>query len=153
MKRSKNNQGFTLIEMLVVVAVIGILSSVLLSALGPARDKAKDSRIIQEVNQVRNLAEALYDGDYDALEALPKPLESIANNDLRALAEDIAKQGGELNIRKTRGGRGFVAYSPLNAKVGPSENPQTNYYCVDERGRAVFTTTDLSLATECPQAQ
>jgi prepilin-type N-terminal cleavage/methylation domain-containing protein len=151
MKCGKNNQGFTLIEMLVVITVIGILSSMLLNALGPARDKAKDSRIIQEVNQVRALAETLYDGDYDALETLPKSFESIANNYLRTLAEDIAKQGGNLNIRKTLDGLNFIAYSPLNIKLGPSENSQINYYCVDNRGRAVFTTADLSFATECPQ--
>ena len=48
--------------MLVVVAVIGLLSSVVLTALGPAKDKAKDSRIIQEVNQVRSLAETCITG-------------------------------------------------------------------------------------------
>lgn len=149
----RGENGFTLIEMLVVVAVIGILSSVLLNALGPAKEKAKDSRIIQEVNQVRSIAETLYDGDYDALDTLPKPFETITNPDLRTLAEDIAAQGGELNIRKTRDGTAYIAYSPLNAKVGPPENQQTNYYCVDSSGRAVFTTSDLSFATRCPQAQ
>src|SRR3989338_4225127 len=101
--------GFTLIEMLVVVAVIGILSSVLLNALGPAKDKAKDSRIMQEVNQVRSLAETLYDG--------------------------VALQGGELAIRKSTPALNYVAYSRLNSQPGTSEVPLTNYYCVDSLGR------------------
>jgi len=133
-------KGFTLIEMLVVVAVIGILSSMLLNALGPARDKAKDSRIIQEVNQVRALAETLYNGSYDALESLPAA--TINNSSLKALAEDIASQGGELRIVKSSPPTAFAAYSKLNTKVGTGPNLLTNYYCVDSSGRAVFTTTE-----------
>lgn len=142
--------GFTLIEMLVVVAVIGILSSVLLNALGPAKDKAKDSRIVQEMNQIRNLAEALYDGDYNALESLPKPFESIGNEDLRVLAEDISKQGGEVTIRVSSDGTSYIAYTPLNIEVGSVEDPRLNYYCLDSGGRSSFTSSDLSIATRCP---
>ena len=54
--------GFTLIEMLVVVAVIGILASVTLVALGPSRAKARDARIISAVSQARLIAEASFNG-------------------------------------------------------------------------------------------
>jgi len=134
--------------MLVVVAVIGILSSVLLNALGPAKEKAKDSRIFQEVNQVRSLAETFYDGDYDALESLPKT--NILNPNLKALADDIALQGGELTIRKSVPALNYIAYSHLNAELGTSEIPLTNYYCVDSLGRSGVTTADLSGRTSCP---
>jgi len=146
----KNRGGFTLIEMLVVVAVIGILSSVLLNALGPAKDKAKDSRIIQEMNQVRTLAETIYDGDYNALERLPKPIESIGNENIRILAEDISKQGGEITLRISQDGTNYIAYTPLNIKVGSESAPQTNYYCLDSSGRTSFTSSDLSIASRCP---
>lgn len=144
----KKQEGFTLIEMLVVVAVIGILSSVILTALGPAKEKAKDSRIIQEINQVRSLAETLYNGNYSTLETLPK--EAINNSDLKALADDIALQGGELVIQKSTPPTNYVAYSKLNTTVGTSDNPQTNYYCIDSNGRSGFTTTDLTGKTKCP---
>jgi prepilin-type N-terminal cleavage/methylation domain-containing protein len=131
-------KGFTLIEMLVVVAVIGILSSILLTALGPARYRAKDSRIVQEVNQVRSIAETLYDGTYAALETPPV----IDKPELRTLAEDIALQGGELRIVKSSSLTAFAAYSKLNTKVGVEPDVKVNYYCVDSGGRAVFTTTE-----------
>jgi prepilin-type N-terminal cleavage/methylation domain-containing protein len=130
--------GFTIIEMLVVVAVIGLLSSVILTALGPARIKARDSRIIQEINQVRSLAETLYNGyNYDALESLPSF--NIQNPDLKALSDDIAAQGGALSIVKSAPApsKTYSAFSPLNQKGGDVQNPITQYYCIDSAGHSL----------------
>lgn len=134
----RNNPGFTIIEMLVVVAIIGLLSSVVLTALGPARDKAKDARIIQEVNQVRSLAETFYVGNYDALESLPSG--NIRNEDLKALSNDITAQGGILNIKKftPSPAKTYAAFSQLNIKSGDSQNPQIQYYCIDSAGHSLI---------------
>ncbi len=40
----KRNRGFTLIELMVVIAIIGLLSSVVLASLSSARNKAKYSK-------------------------------------------------------------------------------------------------------------
>src|SRR3989338_8812962 len=48
------------IEMMVVIAVIGILSAAVLAGLGPSRQKARDARIITELTGARGLAESLY---------------------------------------------------------------------------------------------
>ena len=45
--------------MLVVIAIIGLLSSVVLVALGPSRNKAKDARIISDLRQIQVIAETL----------------------------------------------------------------------------------------------
>lgn len=148
MTNYRNSGGFTLIEMLVVVAIIGILSTVLLNALGPARERSKDARIIQEVNQVRNLAETLYDGDYDALEELPAAV--INNSNLKALADDIGRQGGQLTIIRADNGSAYSAYSRLNTLVGVEPNLQLNYYCIDSSGRTIFTTNPPTTSPECP---
>lgn len=145
-------KGFTLIEMLLVVAIIGILSSAVLTALGPARESARDSRIVQEINQVRSLAETMYTGNYDNLPNVSgvTAIETIANSDLQKLARDISSFGGELIIRKANPpATSYIAYSKVNAKEGKEPNALTKYYCIDSRGNAGFTTTEPVTGTKC----
>lgn len=134
-----------MIEMLVVVSVIGILATLVLVSLGAARNKAKDTRIVAGVDQSRNVAEIVYDGDYDALPAAG--IVPAADANFGKLASDISTQGGELHINKSAApATAYAAYSKLNIKVGAL----TNYYCVDSTGTAKFTTADPGAATVCP---
>ncbi len=137
----KTNRGFTLIEMLVVVAVIGILSSVLLTALGPAKEKAKDARIVQEVNQARTIAELMNNGNYDAVPTRPDDI--LRNPSLGPLTTDISQQGGELVIKRISSA--YVIYSKLNYGTQEGGVTNVNYYCVDSSGKAGFTTNELWL--------
>jgi len=56
----RNNTGFTLIEMLIVVAIIGLLSSVVLVGLGDVRREARDTRRISDLRQIQNALEIFY---------------------------------------------------------------------------------------------
>lgn len=47
-------RGFTLIEILIVVAIIAILASVVLVGLGPTQRQGRDARRISDLQQIQN---------------------------------------------------------------------------------------------------
>lgn len=69
-------KGFTLIEMLIVVAIIGILAGAVLVGLGPVQKGGRDARRLSDLRQVQNGLELYYNknqkyptgiGSWDAL--------------------------------------------------------------------------------------
>lgn len=53
-------KGFTLVELLVVVAIIGLLASIVLVSMGAARQKARDSKRQADIRQIGTAMELYY---------------------------------------------------------------------------------------------
>lgn len=53
-------KGFTLIELIIVVAIIGILASIVLVGLGGFRAKGRDARRIADLRQTQNALELYF---------------------------------------------------------------------------------------------
>lgn len=136
MKKSLQ-KGFTLIELLVVIAIIGILAGIVLTSLGTARDKAKDSRIVSDLAQVRVIAETMYsdsDGSYGTASTFcPGTVSSgvvtvgTCNGELAKLNSDAVKQGSAAGILIVTDSavQNYAAYATMNG------NNKTDVYCVD----------------------
>lgn len=64
----RNKKGFTLIEVLIVVAIVGILASVVLVGLGPVQKRGRDARRISDLRQAQTGLELYYNknGSYPA---------------------------------------------------------------------------------------
>ncbi len=58
--KHKHYEGFTLIEILVVVAVIGLLAAVITVALKSARASARDTKRKDDIGQVRKAIDLYY---------------------------------------------------------------------------------------------
>ncbi|OGZ06819.1 MAG: hypothetical protein A3C13_00730 [Candidatus Lloydbacteria bacterium RIFCSPHIGHO2_02_FULL_50_11] len=50
--KQRSRAGFSLVELIVVIAIIGLLSSVVFAALGIARTKARDAKRKVEITQI-----------------------------------------------------------------------------------------------------
>jgi prepilin-type N-terminal cleavage/methylation domain-containing protein len=60
MFKSKGEKGFTLIEILIVVAIIGMLSSIVLVGLGSFRSRGRDARRAADLREIQNALELYY---------------------------------------------------------------------------------------------
>ena len=58
--KNKKNEGFTLIEILIVVAIIAILASVVLVGLEPTQQAGRDARRVSDLTEVQNGLELFY---------------------------------------------------------------------------------------------
>jgi len=58
--KKKQNKGFSLIELLFVIAVIGMLATLSLVAINNAREKARDTRRLSDINQILQALELYF---------------------------------------------------------------------------------------------
>lgn len=108
--KRKNQKGFTLIELLVVIAIIGILSSVVLVGINSTRTKAKDTRIISDMTQIRNGGESYYNENSTYATYVPDAV----------LTGDIT----------TNGGTNYNLYAAATAYCAEVQM-NSGWYCVD----------------------
>jgi len=117
--------GFTLIEMLIVVAIIGILAGAVIVGLGPAQKGGRDARRLSDLRQVQNALELYYNKNQ-------KYPNSLSSNDWAGLSGALT--GAAIGVN--------------NVPKDP-QSTQTYYYATDTNG----TTYVLGTLLENPTGQ
>ncbi len=79
MKSNKNNSGFTLVELLVVISIISFLSTIVFATMQEVRASAFDARKRIEFNQIKLALETFYN-DHGAYPQCPQGGSPTTNN-------------------------------------------------------------------------
>lgn len=122
----KKNKAFTLIELLIVIAIVALLSSIIFSFVGEARAEARDNKKIQESNQVRN-AIALY---------VSKNYESPIGTNPDEIEESL-KVYNE-NSSQYQSAMQQLVDGDFIPMIPSSPNGKDYYYLIDDSGNGVF---------------
>lgn len=131
--RTKYNRGFTLIELMVVVAIVSIVLAIVFASLGSARDKGQDASIQSEMKSLQNQIEVTFaGGNYDGL--FTNNTWASDNTKIQVFLTSIDKQTTV-----------HTAGSSVSAWAAQVQLRQeaNKYFCVDTSGKGSTSTTAL----------
>jgi prepilin-type N-terminal cleavage/methylation domain-containing protein len=116
-KKSTRNQGFTLLELLIVIAIIAILSVILVLVLDPA-ETLKKSRDSQRMSDLATLKTAL--GLYSTSVATPYMAGAASNTGCKGTTASAAYQATDLIYYSYPTESGTISDATLDGGTGTS---------------------------------
>jgi len=131
-------KGFTVIELLVTIAIIGLLASIVLVSIGSARSKGWDGKTQNQLSDLRSAA-TLYQHNNNTYDICAAP--SSDTTGVYSMRQSSNYNGQTVTCNSTS-----VAWAvgvPLVASSG-------YYWCVDSRGASEKNAGSLGVATVCP---
>ena len=167
MMNTLRSRGFTLVELLVVISIIGTLSSIVLSSLTTARNKSIDAAAIENLANARSQGELFYSANSDSyrIGTPGLPAKNVCNaaadaNGINGINKFVLAAANVEGISTVQidasGGPGIAVCNALNNAWAAQIPLKTAgvYYCADSSGTKSTSTTALPLlgfgGTACP---
>ncbi len=150
-------RGFTLIELIVVIAIISILSAVVISNIGNARDRSANASVKANLNSLRAMIAIFYDanGNYGTAGVngctSGGMFNSTSPNDISgAISEALQSSGhtGGIYCRSNTSTNQWAIAVPLRPLTGNNSTQQA--WCVDFRGISKQVTFGSFSTSQCP---
>lgn len=139
-KKDFLKRSFTVIEILLIVAIIGFLASVVLTSLNPKRIRARDVRIQLAIKEISPFAE-LINGEEKSYFSLCvdgggiNTTHPAYGTQLKLIEDEIKNNGGDDFFCGVAVNE-YCVYSNLGLA--------SQYFCIDSTGKAGVVTTDPS---------
>jgi len=119
MSKIKKN-GFSLLELLVVISIIAVLTAVLTANFMGMRERARDAQKIQDLNSLKNALRMYYnDNQY-----YPPNKNAILDVGFTQYIAALGDTGFDYSL--TNGTDGFVLTIPLEAGAGSEDTDSQN---------------------------
>jgi type II secretory pathway pseudopilin PulG len=137
-----------MIELLVVVSIIGLLSSVILTSIGTAREKAQDQTVRTNLGTLRPQA-ALYhsnNGNYGAVTTAA----TCPTSGATMFYADTIIRNAIAAAKIAGGGATRCATDGVNFAVSVQLKSSTDHWCLDSTGAIKQTSTTGWTGYVCP---
>lgn len=148
-------KGFTLLELLVVVAILGILSAVVMTSLSSAKNKGNDASTKAQLSKIRDWAEQYYQNNNNYSTFCSSATIGLPSTDIPSL---LAKSSGAASFVSTLGTPGTATTiicheSPNGWALAAPLKSEAGYWCVDVLGFSGKRTNPLAAsALACPSS-
>lgn len=124
----KINRGFTLVELLIVIAIIGILAGVVIASLNTARAKGADAAVKENLHSVRSQSEIYYDNN---------------NGTYLGLCGDQSVINALLSASTTGGAPTTCNDSDTQWAASATLKAAGGFWCADSTGQTLQINTDI----------
>ena len=144
---AKYQPGFTLVELLIFLAIIGLLASFVLSAVSTARVKAADGSIEANLTQVRQVAAEIRT-ESDSYISAGNALCDVSNTLNDGNVDHISLATIENDIKKRNGGQDIQCSATVTRYCLQAKLLSGGDVCVDADGKVARSACDLA-ALQC----